>query len=105
MKRNLFPILVLTVAGTLALAALPAQAAKVRVVTTLTDLADLTRNIGGAFGIAIFSTILVNATNANVLMVAQNSHILGTTPVTLALAAQPRRLPHLRDHLDLEPDL
>ena len=47
MKRNLFPILVLTVAGTLALAAVPAQAAKVRVVTTLTDLADLTRNIGG----------------------------------------------------------
>jgi ABC-type Zn uptake system ZnuABC Zn-binding protein ZnuA len=37
MKRNLFPILVLTVAGTLALAAMPAQAAKIRVVTTLTE--------------------------------------------------------------------
>src|SRR5689334_4576860 len=30
-----------------ALAASPSQAAKIRVVTTLTDLADLTRNVGG----------------------------------------------------------
>ncbi len=51
-------------------------------------LLNLTRNIGGAFGIAIFSTILTNATNANVLMVAQNSHILGTTPIILAAAGQ-----------------
>lgn len=49
-------------------------------------LLNLTRNIGGAFGIAIFSTILTNATNANVLMVAQNSHILGSTPAILAEA-------------------
>jgi DHA2 family multidrug resistance protein len=51
-------------------------------------LLNLTRNIGGAFGIAIFSTILANATNANVLMVAQNSHIIGTTPTVLAEAGQ-----------------
>lgn len=51
-------------------------------------LLNLTRNIGGAFGIALFSTILANATNANVLMVAQNSHILGTTSAILAVAQQ-----------------
>ena len=51
-------------------------------------LLNLTRNIGGAFGIAIFSTILTNATNANVLMVAQNSHILGTAPTVPAVAGQ-----------------
>src|SRR5215831_11133040 len=33
----------------LALGAMQAQAAKLRVVTTLTDLADLTRNVGGDF--------------------------------------------------------
>ena len=37
----------------------------------------LVRNISGAFGVAIFSTLLVNVTNANVLSVAQNS-VLGT---------------------------
>ena len=47
MKRNLFHLLFLTVAGLLASAALPASAAKIRVVTTLTDLADFTRNVGG----------------------------------------------------------
>ena len=51
-------------------------------------LLNLTRNIGGAFGIAIFSTILANATNANVLMVAQNSHILGAAPAILAEGSQ-----------------
>ncbi len=51
-------------------------------------LLNLTRNIGGAFGIAIFSTILTNATNANVLMVAQNSHIIGTAAQMLSEAAQ-----------------
>ena len=51
-------------------------------------LLNLTRNIGGAFGIAIFSTILANATNANVLMVAQNSHILGTAPAVIAAGAE-----------------
>jgi zinc/manganese transport system substrate-binding protein len=44
----LFRPFYLALLGALALAAVPAHAAgKVRVVTTLTDLADLTRNIGG----------------------------------------------------------
>jgi zinc/manganese transport system substrate-binding protein len=47
MKRNLFHLLSLTMACALGLAAAPAGAAKVRVVTTLTDLADFTRNVGG----------------------------------------------------------
>jgi zinc/manganese transport system substrate-binding protein len=47
MKKNLFHLLPLAVAGLIAFASLPAHAAKVRVVTTLTDLADFTRNIGG----------------------------------------------------------
>lgn len=51
-------------------------------------LLNLTRNIGGAFGIAIFSTILANTTNAKVLMVAQNSHVLGSSPTVLAEATQ-----------------
>ncbi|MBU6388460.1 DHA2 family efflux MFS transporter permease subunit [Patescibacteria group bacterium] len=51
-------------------------------------LLNLTRNIGGAFGIAIFSTMLANTTNANVLMVAQNSHVSGATPTILAEAEQ-----------------
>ena len=54
MKRNLLHPLSLIVAGVLACAAAPAQAAKVRVVTTLTDLADLTRNIGGTH-VEVFS--------------------------------------------------
>jgi len=51
-------------------------------------LLNLTRNIGGAFGIAIFGTILANVTSANVLIVAQNSHIRGSTPTILAEAGQ-----------------
>jgi len=47
MKRNLFHLLYLTMAGVLGFAAEPAEGAKVRVVTTLTDLADFTRNVGG----------------------------------------------------------
>jgi zinc/manganese transport system substrate-binding protein len=47
MKRNLFHLLSLALAGLLGFAAMPAEAARVRVVTTLTDLADFTRNIGG----------------------------------------------------------
>ncbi len=47
-------------------------------------LLNLTRNIGGAFGIAIFGTILANLTNANVLMVAQNSVIRSTNPQDIA---------------------
>jgi EmrB/QacA subfamily drug resistance transporter len=35
----------------------------------------LARNIAGAFGIAIFSTILQNSTYANVINLAQNSHV------------------------------
>ena len=42
MKLLLIPLLVLV------LGASPAHAAKIRVVATLTDLADLTRNVGGA---------------------------------------------------------
>lgn len=47
MKKFLLHLLSFTAAGAFALATVPAQAAKVRVVTTLTDLADFTRNIGG----------------------------------------------------------
>lgn len=48
MKTHLIRYLFLAVTTAMVLAALPAHAAgKVRVVTTLTDLADLTRNIGG----------------------------------------------------------
>src|ERR1700676_5447939 len=42
---RLFPIIIL--AGMLCLGAMPAHAAKIRVVTTLTDLADFTRAVGG----------------------------------------------------------
>ena len=51
-------------------------------------LLNLARNIGGAFGIAIFSTILSNLINSNVLMVAQNSHVLGTTSAVMGEATQ-----------------
>lgn len=51
-------------------------------------LLNLARNIGGAFGIAIFSTLLANAINSNVLLVAQNSHILGNSPTIQAMATQ-----------------
>ncbi|HLX71766.1 MAG TPA: metal ABC transporter substrate-binding protein [Verrucomicrobiae bacterium] len=47
MKLKLFHLLALAATGLAVLTVLPAQAAKVRVVTTLTDLADITRNIGG----------------------------------------------------------
>jgi EmrB/QacA subfamily drug resistance transporter len=51
-------------------------------------LLNLTRNIGGAFGIAIFSTLLTNFIDANVLRVAQHSHIVGSSAATLAEGAQ-----------------
>lgn len=51
-------------------------------------LLNLARNIGGAFGIAIFSTLLADAINSNVLVVSQNSHILGNTPTIQAIATQ-----------------
>jgi zinc/manganese transport system substrate-binding protein len=47
MKKNLFYFLSLIATAVLGLAPTPAKAAKVRVITTLTDLADFTRNIGG----------------------------------------------------------
>ncbi|HEV3245306.1 MAG TPA: DHA2 family efflux MFS transporter permease subunit, partial [Candidatus Paceibacterota bacterium] len=47
-------------------------------------LLNLTRNIGGAFGIAIFGTVLVNATNADVLAVAQHSVIRSVSPQAIA---------------------
>jgi len=40
----------------------------------------LVRNIGGAFGIAIFGTVLLNAEKSNVLSIAQNSVIHSTNP-------------------------
>lgn len=46
-------------------------------------LLNLTRNVGGAFGIAFFGTLLTNSTNANVLNVALNSTIRLHTPVAL----------------------
>src|ERR1051325_8819091 len=47
MKSKLFRLLSLAVIGMVAFATQPAHAAKIRVVTPLTDLADLTRNVGG----------------------------------------------------------
>ena len=47
MKSKKFRILSFAVIGVVAFAAQPAHAAKVRVVATLTDLADFTRNLGG----------------------------------------------------------
>lgn len=50
-------------------------------------LLNLTRNVGGAFGIALFGTLLTNATNANVLSVALNSQVHSTSPAVLAAGA------------------
>ena len=47
-------------------------------------LLNLTRNVGGAFGIALFGTLLADATNSNVLLVAQNSVIRSNAPQTIA---------------------
>ena len=47
MKSKQFYLSLLVLGGVFAFTTQPAHAAKVRVVTTLTDLADLTRNIGG----------------------------------------------------------
>jgi len=47
MKANLFRIIAFTAAFASAFGAWPAHAAKIHVVTALTDLADLTRNVGG----------------------------------------------------------
>jgi EmrB/QacA subfamily drug resistance transporter len=40
----------------------------------------LVRNLSGAFGVAIFSTLLQNTINSNVLKIAQNSTFHGATP-------------------------
>jgi zinc/manganese transport system substrate-binding protein len=48
MKSRLFRwLLIIPLVGILCFAAMPAHAAKIRIVTTLTDLADFTRAIGG----------------------------------------------------------
>jgi ABC-type Zn uptake system ZnuABC Zn-binding protein ZnuA len=47
MKSKLFQSLSWAAVGAVAFAAQPAHAAKIRIVATLTDLADLARNIGG----------------------------------------------------------
>ena len=47
MKLKLFRLITLAATTALVLAAQPLHAAKIRIVTTLTDLADLTRNVGG----------------------------------------------------------
>lgn len=51
-------------------------------------LLNLARNIGGAFGIAIFGTLLANATNANVLRVAQHSVINSKIPQDIAIGTK-----------------
>jgi EmrB/QacA subfamily drug resistance transporter len=49
---------------------------------------NLTRNIGGAFGIAIFGTLLNSAIERNVLSVALNSHVNSADPNVLAQGAR-----------------
>ena len=51
-------------------------------------LLNLARNIGGAFGIALFGTALSNAINSNILNVSQNSHVLGHTAKIMSEGAQ-----------------
>ncbi len=51
-------------------------------------LLNLVRNIGGAFGIAIFGTMLNNFIESNVLTVAQNSSINTTNPAVIAQGMQ-----------------
>lgn len=51
-------------------------------------LLNLARNIGGAFGIAIFGTILANLIESNVLSVAQNSVIRSSDPQVIAQGTQ-----------------
>ncbi len=47
MKSKLFPLLSAVAVAVIGFAPAPAQAAKIRVVTTLTDLADFAREVGG----------------------------------------------------------
>lgn len=59
-------------------------AVPLREVGMSSGLLNLTRNIGGAFGIAIFGTVLTNAIDANVLEVAQHSVIRSASPLAQA---------------------
>jgi hypothetical protein len=43
----------------------------------------LFRNIGGAFGIAVFGTVLTNAENANVLSIAKHSVVRSSDPMVI----------------------
>lgn len=47
----------------------------------------LARNIAGAFGVAVFGTILQNTVNSNVLMIAQNSVIRSSAQSDLAVGS------------------
>jgi hypothetical protein len=47
-------------------------------------LLNLVRNLGGAFGIAIFGTLLNSLIKAHILTVAQNSTISSTLPQSVA---------------------
>lgn len=49
---------------------------------------NLTRNIGGAFGIAIFGTLLQDITKADVLTVAAHSVIRSTNPQDIAIGTR-----------------
>jgi len=52
--QNFRRLICLTAFGVLAMWGAPAQAAKIKVITTLTDLADFTRNLGGEH-VSVFS--------------------------------------------------
>jgi MFS family permease len=47
---------------------------------TASSILALARNIAGAFGIAIFGTVLQNSTESNVLTIARNSTLYVHTP-------------------------
>jgi len=48
----------------------------------------LVRNISGAFGVAIFSTLLNNSINANVLAISRSSALQGVVPTAMPQAMQ-----------------
>lgn len=63
-------------------------AVPLREVGMASGLLNLVRNVGGAFGIAAFGTILTNATNHNVLLIAQHSVVRSHAPQVFAEATQ-----------------
>jgi DHA2 family multidrug resistance protein len=67
-----------------------------REVGVSSGLLNLTRNVGGAFGIAIFGTLLNGAITSNLLTVADNSVIRTTVP---ALQAQAQALIIMKSEL------